>query len=156
MTSWLDVKPTGLTPRLVLLQRCAASQQPAIHLLRYEALKSLRHAYDTSGFQWQCLTCTIPPHCRQLSLSAHKCTDLATAAWLGVSWIWNVQGLIVSTPSATLECCRGQVSLVCSSQMLVNFIERDGLARMVLLVLLITTISCFSYTWGYYEASICL
>lgn len=35
---------------------------------------------------------------------------------------------------------------------LTNFVEQEGLARTVLAVLLMTTIGCFSYTWGYYEA----
>jgi hypothetical protein len=38
--------------------------------------------------------------------------------------------------------------------MLVNWVERDGLARTVLALLVMTTISCFAYTWGYYE--VCL
>lgn len=32
-----------------------------------------------------------------------------------------------------------------------NFLETDGIARSVLLILFMTTIGCFSYTWGYYE-----
>jgi hypothetical protein len=34
---------------------------------------------------------------------------------------------------------------------LASWVERDGLARSVLVVLAMTTIACFSYTWGYYE-----
>lgn len=37
--------------------------------------------------------------------------------------------------------------------MLATWVERDGLARSVLLVLSITTIACFAYTWGYYEVT---
>ncbi len=32
-----------------------------------------------------------------------------------------------------------------------NFVEQEGIARMVILILFFTTIGCFSYTWGYYE-----
>jgi hypothetical protein len=37
---------------------------------------------------------------------------------------------------------------------LASWVERDGLARSVLVVLAMTTIACFSYTWGYYEVSV--
>ncbi|GLC44072.1 hypothetical protein PLESTB_000932400 [Pleodorina starrii] len=32
-----------------------------------------------------------------------------------------------------------------------NFIEQDGCARTVIVLLLLTTVGCISYTWGYYE-----
>jgi len=35
--------------------------------------------------------------------------------------------------------------------MLTSFVERDGMARTVLLMLGMTTIACLSYTWGYSE-----
>lgn len=35
--------------------------------------------------------------------------------------------------------------------MLTEWVEQDGLARSVLAILLITTLGCFTYTWGYYE-----
>ena len=40
--------------------------------------------------------------------------------------------------------------------MLAAWVERDGLARSVLVVLTMTTIACFAYTWGYYEVSLWL
>ncbi|KAL6757968.1 hypothetical protein V8C86DRAFT_2612354 [Haematococcus lacustris] len=35
--------------------------------------------------------------------------------------------------------------------MLSAWVERDGLSKSVLVMLALTTIACFSYTWGYYE-----
>lgn len=32
-----------------------------------------------------------------------------------------------------------------------NFVEQDGCARTVIVLLLLTTVGCVSYTWGYYE-----
>ena len=32
-----------------------------------------------------------------------------------------------------------------------RFVENDGIARSVLNILLLTTIGCLAYTWGYYE-----
>lgn len=32
-----------------------------------------------------------------------------------------------------------------------SFVEHDGFARTLLMLLTLTTIGCFSYTWGYYE-----
>eukprot|EP00798_Chlamydomonas_sp_ICE-L_P010487 gene10487-8453_t len=32
-----------------------------------------------------------------------------------------------------------------------SFVEGDGIARSILVILFLTTIGCFSYTWGYYE-----
>jgi len=38
--------------------------------------------------------------------------------------------------------------------MLTSFVERDGMARTVLIMLGMTTIACLSYTWGYSEVSL--
>jgi hypothetical protein len=38
--------------------------------------------------------------------------------------------------------------------MLADWVEQDGLARSVLAILLITTLGCFTYTWGYYEVGV--
>lgn len=35
--------------------------------------------------------------------------------------------------------------------MLGQFVETDGLARTALAILLVTTLGCFAYTWGYRE-----
>ncbi|GAX75086.1 hypothetical protein CEUSTIGMA_g2530.t1 [Chlamydomonas eustigma] len=35
--------------------------------------------------------------------------------------------------------------------MLNHFVETDGLARTVLIILFLTSIGCFTYSWGYYE-----
>ena len=35
-----------------------------------------------------------------------------------------------------------------------DFVERDGCARTVLVLLLITSVGCMTYTWGYYEVHI--
>ncbi len=32
-----------------------------------------------------------------------------------------------------------------------SFVESDGCARTTIVLLLLTTIGCMSYTWGYYE-----
>jgi hypothetical protein len=32
-----------------------------------------------------------------------------------------------------------------------QWVEQDGLARSVLVILFMTTVGCFAYTWGYYE-----
>ncbi|PNH10888.1 hypothetical protein TSOC_002388 [Tetrabaena socialis] len=32
-----------------------------------------------------------------------------------------------------------------------SFVEQDGCARTVIVLLLLTTVGCVSYTWGYYE-----
>jgi hypothetical protein len=32
-----------------------------------------------------------------------------------------------------------------------GFIEHDGVARLVIVMLLISTVGCLTYTWGYYE-----
>ena len=37
---------------------------------------------------------------------------------------------------------------------LAHWVEKDGLARSVLLVLAMTTIGCCAYTWGYYEVRV--
>lgn len=38
-----------------------------------------------------------------------------------------------------------------SASSLNSFVEGDGCARSVLVILLLTTVGCMSYTWGYYE-----
>ncbi|KXZ47382.1 hypothetical protein GPECTOR_35g820 [Gonium pectorale] len=38
-----------------------------------------------------------------------------------------------------------------SQSCLSNFVEQDGCARTVIVLLLLTTVGCISYTWGYYE-----
>ena len=36
-----------------------------------------------------------------------------------------------------------------------TFVEHDGFARTVILLLLLTTVGCMSYTWGYWEVRFC-
>lgn len=44
-----------------------------------------------------------------------------------------------------------QRCLSCFTSMLGQFVETDGLARTVIAILLVTTLGCFAYTWGYHE-----
>jgi hypothetical protein len=34
-----------------------------------------------------------------------------------------------------------------------NFVEHEGLARTVIVILVMTTVGCLTYTWGYYEVN---
>ncbi len=46
---------------------------------------------------------------------------------------------------------RARIAIESFEGMLTQFVESDGLARTVLVVLACTTLGCLSYTWGYYE-----
>jgi hypothetical protein len=34
-----------------------------------------------------------------------------------------------------------------------NFVEQEGLAKLTIMLLVVTSAGCLAYTWGYYEVS---
>lgn len=43
-----------------------------------------------------------------------------------------------------------------ASAMLLHWAETEGMARLTLMLLLLTTVGCLSYTWGYAEVRLLL